>query len=291
MPLWMIYRVSDVFYFVIRYIVPYRKEVVLQNIKNSFPNKTEEERKQIAKKFYRYFANLFAESVKNLTISEKALRKRLKVKNPEIMTEIAKENRDVLVISSHYNNWEFFINGQPLLFDFQSIGIGMPLSNKFWDRKLNDRRERFGMKVVNAGNYKEVISTFQDKNTATLILNDQSPGKNENCYWTQFLGQETAFYFGAEIMANQMDAIVLSAVMQRVKRGYYEIELQLISNQPKQEEYGFITKTYVKQLEESINKAPEYWLWSHKRWKKGIPENLELLKEEHKKRFLSKFRS
>ncbi|MBD3638531.1 MAG: lysophospholipid acyltransferase family protein [Crocinitomicaceae bacterium] len=291
MPLWMIYRVSDVFYVVIRYIIPYRKEVVRNNIKNSFPDKSEEERKRIAKQFYRYFSNLFAESVKNLTISEKKLKKRLVVRNPEVMSQLYEEKRNVLLLSSHYNNWEFLINGQSLLFDYQAVGIGMPLSNKFWDKKLNDRRERFGMKVVNSGNYKEVLAEYGDTLTATLILNDQSPGKDENCYWTQFLGQETAFYFGAEIIANQTNSAVVNAIIHKVKRGYYEIELQLISRDPQNEPYGNITETYVRQLESIIKEAPEFWLWSHKRWKKGVPENLAELKENHKKRFLEKFRS
>lgn len=291
MPLWMIYRVSDVFYFVIRFLIPYRKDVVAKNIANSFPELSEIERKKIAKRFYRYFANLFAESVKNLTISEKALRKRLVVRNPEVMENLHNDKIDVLLLSSHYNNWEFLINGQGLLFQFKAVGIGMPLSNKFWDKKLNDRRERFGMKVANSRNYKGVIAGYKNDLTATLILNDQSPGKNENCYWTNFLGQETAFYFGAEIRANQIGAAVVNAIIHRVKRGYYEVELQLITKTPRQEEYGFITEQYVQQLEVNIKNAPEYWLWSHKRWKKGIPEDLSSLKENHKSRFLEKFRS
>lgn len=291
MPLWLIYLLSDVFYLVIRFVVPYRKKVVLENIKNSFPDLSEAEHKKIAKKFYKYFSNLFAESIKNLTISEKNLRKRLTVKNPEIMEDLRREGRDVLFLSSHYNNWEFLINGQSLLFNFQAIGIGMPLSNKFWDEKLNARRERFGMKVVNSNNYREVLASYSDSLTATLILNDQSPGKNENCYWCTFLGQETAFYFGAEIMANQMDAAVVNAIIHKKKRGYYELELELITKDAKSEEYGAITDKYVGALEKAIIAQPEFWLWSHKRWKKGVPENLSELKANHKKRFQEKFRS
>lgn len=291
MPLFLIYRVSDLFYFVIRFVIPYRKDVVYSNLAGSFPEKSEAERKRIARKFYRYFANLFAESVKNLTISKAALKKRLQVRNPELMEKLRSQGKSVLLLSSHYNNWEFLISGQSLIFDFKAVGIGMPLSNKFWDKKLNDRRERFGMKVVNSNNYKEVIQGFGDTLTATLILNDQSPGKDENCYWTRFLGQETAFYFGAEILANQMNAAVVNATIHKVKKGYYEIELQLITAEPRNEVYGFITETYVRQLEKTIMNEPEYWLWSHKRWKKDVPANLDTLKAEHKQRFISKFRT
>ena len=291
MPLWLIYLLSDVFYLVIRFVVPYRKKVVLENIKNSFPNLSEAEQKKIAKGFYKYFSNLFAESIKNLTISEKNLRKRLTVKNPEIMEGLHKEGRNVLFLSSHYNNWEFLINGQSLLFDYKAIGIGMPLSNKFWDEKLNARRERFGMSVVNSNNYREVLSSFSGELTATLILNDQSPGKNENCYWTNFLGRQTAFYFGAEIMANQMNSAVVNAIIHKKKRGYYELELSVITKDAKSEDYGVITDKYVQELETAIQNNPQYWLWSHKRWKKGVPENLAEMKKNHKRRFIEKFRS
>ncbi|MFT4602692.1 MAG: KDO2-lipid IV(A) lauroyltransferase [Arenicella sp.] len=291
MPLWLIYLLSDVFYFVIRFVIPYRKKVVIENVQNSFPEVSEKEQKRIVKKFYRFFAYLFAESIKNLTISEKGLRKRITVKNPEIMEELRKEGRDVLFLSSHFNNWEFLITSQSLLFDFQAVGIGMPLSNKFWDEKLNARRERFGMKVVSAENYRDVLRSLKGKPTATLILNDQSPSNVENSYWTTFLGQETAFYFGVEIMANQMDAAVVNAIIHKVKRGKYELELELVTKDPKSEPYGMITDQYVQTLEQAIRFRPEFWLWSHKRWKKGVPENLQELKDNHKKRFIEKFRS
>lgn len=291
MPLWLIYLLSDLFYFVIRFVIPYRKKVVLQNIQKSFPNESAAEHKRIQKKFYRFFANLFAESIKNLTISEKNLRKRMRVVNPELIESLKTEKKDIILLSSHYNNWEFLITAQNLLIDYQAVGIGMPLSNKFWDKKLNARRERFGMKVVNAENYKNVLREYKNTPTATLILNDQSPGKDENCYWTTFLNQETAFYFGAEVMANQMDAAVVNGVIKKVKRGYYELEFHLITKEPKNESYGFITETYVKQLEREVQLKPEFWLWSHKRWKKEVPQNIDEIKSNHRKRFLDKFRS
>lgn len=290
LPLGMIYLLSDCFYFVIRFIIPYRKKVVMTNISHSFPDKTEKEHKEIAKKFYRYFADIFAESVKNLTISESKLKQRLKVRNPEIMADLYAKNKDVILLSSHYNNWEFLITGQHLLFDFQAFGIGTPLSNKFWDKKLNERRERFGMKVIHSNNYKEELQAYQDGPSATLVLGDQNPSKNENCYWTKFLGRETAFFFGAEYMANKFDMAVVSGTIHKVKRGYYELELSLITENPTEEKYGFITQTYIDSLENDIRKHPEYWLWSHKRWKKGIPANLEELKENHKVKFEEKFR-
>ena len=291
LPLGIIYGIGHFFYFVLLYLIPYRRKVVSKNITRSFPEMPKKERVKIVKSFFRYLTFLLAEAVKNLTINEESLKKRKKVRNPEIMTALYEQNKDVLLLSSHYNNWEMLITAQDLIFEHQAVGIGMPLSNKFWDNKINERRERFGMKVVNANNYKAVLQEYQNQPTATLILGDQSPGKDENCYWTNFLHQETAFFFGAEILANQLDAAVVYAVLHQVKRGHYELELRLITTEPQKEDYGKITEDYIRHLESDIIKHPPNWLWSHKRWKKAIPKNLSELKSNHKKRFEDRFRS
>ena len=290
LPLGVIYGIGHFFYFMMLYVFPYRRKVVSKNITRSFPNMPKKERVKIVKAYYRYLTYLLAESVKNLTIKEENLRKRVVVKNPELMDRLYAEKRDVLLLSSHYNNWELLITAQNLVFQHQAVGIGMPLSNKFWDNKINERRERFGMKVVNANNYKEVLKQYEEKPTVTLILGDQSPGKDENCYWTKFLNQETAFFFGAEILANQLDAAVVYGVLHQVKRGYYELELRLITEDPKGETYGKITGDYISMLEKDIQTNPSSWLWSHKRWKKAIPTDLTQLKTNHQQRFEERFK-
>lgn len=290
LPLRVIYVVFYFFYLIIYYLIPYRKKVVIDNISKSFPKNSDTQNKKITKNFYKYFGRLLAESIRNLNISKKKLAHRIVVKNPEIMDKLYDQNKNVLLLSSHYNNWEFLITAQNFLFKHQAIGIGMPLTNKFWDKKINTQRERFGMKVVNANNYKEKLKEYSSTPTATLILGDQNPAKAGNSFWTTFLNRKSAFFFGAEIMANQMNAAVVYASIQHIKTGYYEIELSLITEKPNEESYGFITQSYVNQLEKDINANPQFWLWSHKRWKMGIPKNIEQLKTEHKIRFEEKFR-
>ncbi|MCH2234302.1 MAG: lysophospholipid acyltransferase family protein [Crocinitomicaceae bacterium] len=291
LPMGVLYFFGSIFYFFLCNITPYRKKVIDANLKSSFPDKSDQEIKALRKSFYRYFSNLFVESLKLLTIKEKNLLERIKVNNPEVLEHLYQKNKGVVLISSHLNNWEYLILAQDLLFNYQAFGIGMPLTNKFWNQKLNERRERFGMIVTNAGNYKEKLAMNQRGPSATLVLNDQSPGKEENCYWTNFLNQETAFFFGAEVMANQLDHAVVYAELERVKRGYYQLELTVITDDPHKEEYGFITSKYVELLEKGILKQPEVWLWSHKRWKKTVPTNLDALKENHKERFNKRFRA
>jgi len=212
------------------------------------------------------------------------------VKNPEVMDELYSKNKNVILVSAHYNNWEFLVTAQNLLFKHKAIGIGMPMTNKFWDKKINSQSERYGMKVVHAKNYKDKLKEYTDTPTATLVLGDQNPSKANNSFWTQFLTQKSAFTFGAEIMANHTDSAVVYVNIKHVKRGYYELEIDLITETPRKEEYGAITEKYVSILENNILKNPEFWLWSHKRWKMGTPENLEELKTEHKQRFIEKFR-
>ena len=291
LPMGVLYFFGNIFYFFLCYITPYRKKVIDKNLQASFPEKSDAEIKALRRAFYRYFSNLIMESIKLLTISEKELRKRIKVTNPDIMERLYEKGKGVVLISSHLSNWEFIILSQDILFSHQAFGIGMPLTNKFWNKKFNERRERFGMIVTNAGNYKEKLAMHQRGPSATLVLNDQSPGKEENCYWTNFLNQETAFFFGAEVMANQLDLAVVYAELECVKKGYYELSLKLITESPEKEEYGYITSVYVQMLEQGILKQPQNWLWSHKRWKKTIPSNLDSMKKEHKERFIKRFRT
>jgi len=291
LPIRFIYGYFYVFYILIYYIIPYRKKVVKRNLTQSFPNLNHKEINKLKKRFYKEFCYMFAESVKNLSISEKNLKKIITVKNPELIDDLHKKGKSIILMSSHYNNWEYLITAQNIIFPHQAIGIGMPLSNQFWDKKINARRERFGMVVVNNGNYKEKLEEFKDIPTATLVLGDQSPGKIENVFWTDFLNQKTAFFFGGEYLANLYNMPVVSIIMHKISRGKYELELQLISENPKNEAYGFITQSYINQLEKTIKKQPENWLWTHKRWKISPPENLTELKEKHQKRFEDKFRA
>jgi len=286
MPLGFTYVILSVFR-----LIPYRKKVILKNIENSFPENSAKENKVILKGFYKYFSRLLAESIYNLNVSKKNLSKRIVVKNPEVMDNLYAKNKNVILVSAHYNNWEFLVTAQNFLFKHQAIGIGMPLTNKFWDKKINSQRERFGMKVVHAKNYKDKLKEYSEIPTATLVLSDQNPSKAYNSFWSTFLNQTSAFTFGAEIMANQTNSAVVYANIVYVKDGYYELELSLLSESPLTEGYGVITERYITMLQKNIRSTPDFWLWSHKRWKMDIPENLEELKSEHKARFLSKFRA
>ena len=291
LPLRILYLFTDFFYILIILFIPYRKKVVHENLKRSFPEKTDKEIRTIERNFYRHFTDLLAEGIKNLTISKEQLSKRLVVKNTEIMDKLYKEKKSVLLVSGHYNNWEWLITSQNNLFSHQAMGIGMPLTSKFWDKKINERRSRYGMKVVNVKNFKTAIEAEKNNPIAILVLSDQSPGDSRKSYWMNFLNQQTAVLFGAEQMANEYNFAVVFFAMKKVKRGYYEMDLSLISDEPKAMRWGEITEQHAKMLEKEIVAAPEFWIWSHKRWKRDIPSDLEELKSEQKSKFNSKYRN
>lgn len=292
MPLWLSYRFSDLFYLLLISVFPYRKKVIERNISCSFPNNSVKENRRIKRKFYRFFADMLLEGVKNLSISEKELKKRFVIENPELMDRLYEQNKSVILVSAHYMNWEWMITGQNLFFKHQAIGIGMPLTSKYWDKKINSLRSRYGMHVVHAKNVKETFVDYAKKGvlTATLVLSDQSPADSKKAYWTDFLNQETAVLFGAENLANQYNQAVVFYLPTRVKRGCYSVRLHLITDKPKDLLWGEITEAHTRLLEKRIINEPAPWLWSHKRWKREKPENLDSLRREQKEKFVKTFR-
>lgn len=288
LPMWILYRFSDIFYLLLITVFPYRKKVIEKNLSNSFPELNYSSIKHIRNKFYRHFADILIEGVANLSLSKKNLTKRVKVINTQVMTELYSKNKSVVLVGAHYNNWEWIISSMNFLFPHKAFGIGMPMTNKFWDHKVNSRRERFGMKVIHSKNFKQEIENNKDC-IAILTLSDQSPGDANKSYWTKFLNQETAVLFGAEMMAHQFDFAVVYFHQRKIRRGYYQLELELITESPKKCQWGEITQKHVHLLEKEIVTNPEFWLWSHKRWKRNVPENLEILKKQQNESFNKKF--
>ena len=195
LPLGLLYKFSDLLFFFFTRIFPYRKAVILGNIQRSFPSKSEDEHQQLVKDFYRHFSDILVEGIKNLTISKKQLKKRMLVRNPELMKELYDDKHNSILVSGHFNNWEWLISAQNFLFEHQAFGIGMPMSNKFWDKKVNQRRERFGMQVINSNNYQIKFRTYKKKPFAVLTLGDQSPANTSKSYWMNFLNQNSRTKF------------------------------------------------------------------------------------------------
>ncbi len=289
LPLWSLYLFTDFLFLLLISIVPYRKEVIENNLKRSFPEKNEKEIKRLKRKFYRHFTDLLAEGIKNLSLSKEGYKKRFKVVNPELMDDLYAKKKNVLLVSGHYNNWEWLITSQNILFKHQAYGIGMPMTSKFWDKKINAKRQRFGMRVIHSKNYKTELAKNTDDTKAVLVLSDQSPGDSNKSYWMNFLNQQTAVLFGTEVMAHQLDYAVVFFITRKVKRGYYKMELTSVTENPSEMKWGEITEKHTQLLEKEIISEPQYWLWSHKRWKREVPSDLDQLKQKQRTFFNEKF--
>ena len=165
----------------------------------------------------------------------------------------------------------------------------MPMSNQFWGQAINSKRERFGLKVIHSKNYKEALAA--EKNPYTLLmLGDQSPGDTHKSYWMNFLNQQTAVQFGTEALANTYDLAVVYFNIEKVRYGRYEMTLTLLTDRPKELKWGAITQQHTELLEQQIRKKPYLWMWSHKRWKRELPTDLDTLRKEQEQRFNKHFR-
>lgn len=271
LPFRVLYGLSDGLYFVIYRVVGYRKKVVLQNIARSFPNQTTTEQLQIVKAFYRHFCDLVVESLKAFTISQKEISNRMKVVNPDFMDRFYDQGKNVIMAGGHYNNWELFAVAIDASIKHKAVAIYKPLTNRFFDVKMRESRSKYGLEMIST---KKVEEEFKRDNAPlrTIIFGfDQSPRSAKKCYWSTFLNQDTAMLFGVEKYAKEYNLPVVYARINKLSRGHYETEFVEAIEDPCKTNYGEITIRMNELLERDILKQPEYWLWSHKRWKHKRP--------------------
>jgi Kdo2-lipid IVA lauroyltransferase/acyltransferase len=268
LPLRVLYIFSDIFYLLIYYIVRYRKKAVYNNLRNSFPEKSKKELVSTAKKFYRHLCDSFIEGIYAYNISEKEIGKRFRYKNPELINELYAKGKSVILIAGHYGNWEWPI-GLPLWSDYLLLGIYRPLSSRYFDELFIKIRSKFGGIPVTIKQTLRVLKQYAAKKklTITYFLSDQRPGMESIHYWTSFLNQETPIITGVEKVARKLKQAVVFIEVQSVKRGYYETEFTLLSEDASLTKEFEITELHTRKLEKIIINKPEYWLWSHKRWK------------------------
>lgn len=268
LPFRVLYFVSNIVYLILYYIVGYRKKVVKENLKNSFPHLNDNELKRIEKGFYKHFADFLVESTKSLTISDKDIKERCALINPEILYKYHEQGKNVIVLCGHYNNWEYYAVGIAQQMKHKTIAAYRPLKNKFFDKVILKSRQRFGMNMLSM---REVPRFFRSnigkEPTLSIMMNDQSPGNPKTAYWNTFLNQDTGWMKGAEKLAIKYDQVVLFGCIRKKKRGFYEVTFYPISDDVSKEKEGYVLDKHAEYLEMVIKEHPEYWLWSHKRWK------------------------
>jgi KDO2-lipid IV(A) lauroyltransferase len=268
LPMRILYIKSDVFFFLIYYVFRYRKKVVLENLKLAFPKKSEAERIKIAKGFFKHFTDLFMESVKAFSISEKEILKRYTYKNPEFVNNFTKQGRSIALVAAHQANWEWSIS-LPLVLDGKVNGAYTKLGNTYFEKVVRTSREKFGvLGYKTSETVKGMQKNFIEKTQGLyILLSDQSPQVHKTFYWSTFFGVKVPMHTGAEMLAKKFDLVVINYVTRKVKRGYYETEFQLITETPKEFDNYQITDKYIHLTESNIKQQPELYLWSHKRFK------------------------
>jgi Kdo2-lipid IVA lauroyltransferase/acyltransferase len=272
LPFFVLYGISDFVYFILYRIVSYRKKVVFDNLRKSFPEKTEKEINQIAKKFYHNIADIFVEFFKGYAISEEEISKRVIVVNPEIVRSYTNNNRTVIIVTGHIGNWEWLLHPLNLL-GVPVDTVYQKLSSPFFDDLALHIRSRFSSTPMIEKN-DTVKKTIERKDIVRILAlgSDQSPQNLKTAYWTTFMNQDSGFFTGTERIARKFDYPVFFSEMRRVRRGFYEIEFTEIATPDYKElPTGEITERFVRILEKSIHRYPADYLWSHRRWKHKRP--------------------
>lgn len=269
LPFFVLHLKSRFLYIIIFYVVGYRKKVVFANIRNSFPEKSADEHREIAKRFYKHLCNVLLESQTIFTISPKRLAKHISCKNPELVNKYFEEGKSVILAIGHYNSWELLLTGLNSFLKHQAVVIYTPLSDPYLDKKLIEARSRNGTIMLPTKNVKAFFETPSKNLHAMLFAIDQSPVDAAKCYWMKFLNQETAVLYGTEYFAKKYNQPVLFTRLNKIKRGVYQFEFVEVNENPVETAYGEITEKVTRILEKDIIAKPEFWLWSHKRWKLG----------------------
>ncbi len=267
LPLGLLYMIMDMFYVLIYHVIAYRKKVVITNIRNAFPEKSETEVKHIAKEFYNRFCEYIAETIKAVSISEEEMKRRVKFINIHTVHEYADKGQSIILAGCHQFNWEWALLAGCLVLPFPVDAVYQRLSNKKFNDLMLKTRSKFGGEPINKKNIIRSLMRSKDRMKAVAIMADQSPGKDAVKYWTIFMNQETAFFTGPEQIATAFNYPVFFYRMVRKKRGFYTVELIKLLDPPYQKGDHSILDSYVKESQKLIEEDPSGYLWSHKRWK------------------------
>lgn len=268
LPFRVLYVFSDFNYLLMYHVGRYRRKVVRENLEKSFPEKTEAERLQIERKFYRYLSDYMLEDLKLLHMSAEDLCQRMIYKNTEQYLELTEKYGGIIVMIPHYANYEWLIGmGSVMKPGDVLVQVYKPLKDKYLNELFKQIRSRFGgYNIPKHSTAREIIKLKREgKNMVVGLITDQWPSGDR--YWTTFMGQETAFLNGAERIAKMMNFPVFYCELTKTRRGYCEAEFKLMTEAPKETVEGEITDMFAHELEQTIRREPAYWLWSHKRWK------------------------
>ncbi len=270
LPLFVMYGIGDFLYLLVYHLFGYRKKVVRRNLRNSFPDWNDKTLRHTEKLYYHHLCQLLVEGVKMLSMSRKNVMRRYRCTNPEILQPYFEREQSVILMSAHYNDWEWMVLSLDMQLPHHGIGVGKANTNKSFEHIINRFRTRYGTEVVFADHVRERMKNYHEQGRvcAYMMLSDQTPASANRAYLLpHFLHQPTDMIYGSEYFAKKYGFPVLYYNVKRIRRGYYEWTIEKITDHPETEPYGFIIETYAAKLQRDIEAGPASWLWSHKRWK------------------------
>lgn len=271
LPLPILYLLSDFLYLIIFYLVRYRRNISHKNLITSFPDKSYKEIKQIEKKFYHYFCDSFIESMKQLHFSKKDIKKHVILNNHELFDDLFTKGKNIILYLGHYGNWEWALGMHNYLNEnthYNLYPIYKKLSNKYFNNLYKYLREKYGAIAVEQREVRKTILTLDNetKKSIFVMAADQRPNKDKLNYWIPFLNQDTPFITGTENLAKQLNFAVVYLEIERTTRGYYNWNFTLMEENPQKLPDFSLTQQFAQLLEKTIRRAPQYYLWTHKRW-------------------------
>lgn len=271
LPFPALYAVSDFCAFFIR-IVGYRRQVIYANLRNSFPEKSEREIRDITHDYYHYMVDLTLESFKMMHLTEAEVKRHIQLTNPDVSRLFFEKKQSIILALGHFGNWEWYGQCFQLQASHQMVIIYRPLSHKYFDRMMQRLRTRFGLEITTMKLSLRTMLANRNRITATAFVGDQAAPATE--HWMIFLNQETSVYTGIEKMARKFNYPVVYMHPTRRARGYYTLTLEVLVEDPSRTSDNEITEIYTRRLEKDIRENPLIWLWSHKRWKNRRPDHI-----------------
>lgn len=276
LPLWLLYLLGDCLTFIAYRLLGYRVDVVRKNLRNSFPEKSERELKTIERDFYRFLGEVIVESVKLTRIRRSNLKRRVRVTNPELVERMAAESPAIILYLGHYCNWEWVPAAILSLHAPRIMGsLYKPLHSAIMDKVMLAIRSRIGIELIPSKTaYRRLLEMKREGESFMIgFIADQRPLGQPLNHWTTFMHQPTAFVTGGETIGTRVGAAFLYLDMRQVKRGFYELTFREMEVSPEDTSEFPYTRLFFRMLEDSIRRAPAFWLWSHNRWKAKPPED------------------
>ncbi|MBT8245224.1 MAG: lipid A biosynthesis acyltransferase [Winogradskyella sp.] len=268
LPFRLLYGLSDVLYIFIYKIFGYRKSTVKANLRLVFPKKSEKEINKITSKFYHHLCDMILEAIKSMTISEASMKKRMTFSNIDLIKNLESQQKNIMLMCAHYGSWEWIFILQ-IYINYKGYAVYKRLSNKYFDKLVKRIRAKYNSHLITTKETYNVLTETQQNGELTIngFVSDQSPKAHKALHWSEFMGIKVPMYVGAETIAKKFDMAVVFFMVKRIKRGYYETTFEIITETPNNHKDFEITDDFFKRVEEQINEAPEYYLWTHKRWK------------------------